>query len=307
MPAYQPQPIIYSVAPFVNNMEYQVVAPYAPQAQYTVDAIHNSGQPAPQEPVMMIPCQQYFQPMTYTPQQVYLVNVPQQPVVSPVPQQLQQDMPRMRASPPVTQQKTMGLYVTKKNAGDAEKKTENTTYVHNTYTLPTATQEDIAESSSDTEGEISVLNSSNMTTDSESGKKKRKRKKKVVVDNNKACDALRFKTRICKNWETTNKCPYGPRCLFAHGKKEMRSFSENNEAILSAGRTSSPLRNFFAIGKFPSFIPVPYELLQLGRDTVPSSAPYPTPVPRELMHPTIEPTRMLPEEIITDKAETMTA
>jgi hypothetical protein len=306
MPAYQPQPIIYSVAPFVNNMDYQVVAPYAPQAQYAVDSMHNA-QTAPE--VMMIPCQQYFQPMAYAPQPVYLVNVPPQPVVSVV---AQQDPPRMRASPqpPAVQQKTMGLYVTKKQTGDAtEKKQENPTYVHNPYTLPAVTQADNAESSSDTEGEVSVLNSSNITTDSESGKKKRKRKKKVVVDNNKACDALRFKTRICKNWETTNKCPYGPRCLFAHGKKEMRSFSENNEAILSAGRTSSPLRNFFAIGKFPSFIPVPYELLQLGRDTVPSTATayIPTPVTREVINTLGDPTRMLPEDIITDKAETMTA
>ncbi|KAL5719656.1 hypothetical protein ACHQM5_012409 [Ranunculus cassubicifolius] len=30
------------------------------------------------------------------------------------------------------------------------------------------------------------------------------------------------KTELCKNWEETGECPYGDRCQFAHGVKELR-------------------------------------------------------------------------------------
>lgn len=43
---------------------------------------------------------------------------------------------------------------------------------------------------------------------------------------------------MCKNWQQSEKCPYGPRCLFAHGAKEMRSYSVNSTAITSACSSS---------------------------------------------------------------------
>lgn len=36
------------------------------------------------------------------------------------------------------------------------------------------------------------------------------------VDHNK------YKTRLCRNWKETGKCPYGDTCVYAHGAKEMR-------------------------------------------------------------------------------------
>lgn len=183
---------------------------------------------------------------------------------------------------PVPTPPKMGLYVTKKKTtgedsreistpepaqSEADRSAPPQTYVHNPYALPlpapAAEEEEGSEAGS--EDSTSQAPPSNAANDSEAGKKKRKRKKKVVEDN-RACDALRFKTRMCKNWEITGKCPYGPRCLFAHGKKELRSYTENNQTILTASRTRSPCRNFFSLGRFPSFIPIPHELLQLGRD-----------------------------------------
>jgi len=203
----------------------------------------------------------------------------------------------------------MGLYVTKKNSEDKEKEEKETekekpvsAYVHNPYALPTPAGDidDNAESSSgeETEDTGSILNNSNMTTDSESGKKKRKRKKKSIEDN-KACDALRFKTRMCKNWELTAKCPYGPRCLFAHGKKELRSYDINNQSIIVAARTRSPCRNFFSMGRFPQFIPIPHELIELGRDGIPF--PVTEPVEQLARVPSLD------VHTIMDKTETMTA
>lgn len=35
-------------------------------------------------------------------------------------------------------------------------------------------------------------------------------------------DPVRYKTVLCKNWTAKGKCPYGPRCQFAHGSKDLR-------------------------------------------------------------------------------------
>jgi hypothetical protein len=35
-------------------------------------------------------------------------------------------------------------------------------------------------------------------------------------------DPMRYKTVPCKNWKENGKCPYGPRCQFAHGTHELR-------------------------------------------------------------------------------------
>eukprot|EP00672_Neobodo_designis_P000811 CAMPEP_0174878044 /NCGR_PEP_ID=MMETSP1114-20130205/82561_1 /TAXON_ID=312471 /ORGANISM="Neobodo designis, Strain CCAP 1951/1" /LENGTH=292 /DNA_ID=CAMNT_0016113431 /DNA_START=269 /DNA_END=1147 /DNA_ORIENTATION=+ len=39
--------------------------------------------------------------------------------------------------------------------------------------------------------------------------------------------AERFKTKMCKNYETTAQCQYGARCMFAHGARELRTTEQN--------------------------------------------------------------------------------
>ena len=51
---------------------------------------------------------------------------------------------------------------------------------------------------------------------------------------NAALDPVRYKTKMCKNWLLHEKCAYGPRCLFAHGSKELRTCTNNHSAINSA-------------------------------------------------------------------------
>jgi len=50
-----------------------------------------------------------------------------------------------------------------------------------------------------------------------------------------SCDKLdsseekdnRYKTELCRNWEEYGRCPYGKKCLFAHGADELRSLRRN--------------------------------------------------------------------------------
>jgi len=39
-------------------------------------------------------------------------------------------------------------------------------------------------------------------------------------------DAVRYKTMLCTNWSADGKCPYGPKCQFAHGPQELRARSD---------------------------------------------------------------------------------
>jgi hypothetical protein len=99
-----------------------------------------------------------------------------------------------------------------------------------------------------------------------SSRPKRKKGKDRNPEPNPAVDAVRYKTKMCKNWQQFEKCPYGPRCLFAHGSKELRSYTVNHTAIASAATSGSPERQFYAIGHFPSFMPVPFQPSQSSTD-----------------------------------------
>eukprot|EP00667_Euglena_gracilis_P017415 EG_transcript_18345 len=48
------------------------------------------------------------------------------------------------------------------------------------------------------------------------GKGRRKRATPAAPIN-----TARYKTRMCINWDRDGKCPYGPRCQFAHGMREL--------------------------------------------------------------------------------------
>lgn len=90
--------------------------------------------------------------------------------------------------------------------------------------------------------------------------KRNKKAKDKTPEDKDALDPVRYKTKMCKNWAQQDKCPYGPRCLFAHGPKEMRSYTVNQSAITNAGVTASPERQFYAMGHFPPFMPIPFSV-----------------------------------------------
>lgn len=83
---------------------------------------------------------------------------------------------------------------------------------------------------------------------------------------NPALDPIRYKTQMCKNWVDHGKCPYGPRCLFAHGRKDLRTPDDNSELIEMVASMTSPARQFYRVGRFPSFMPVPFYLDGEGKE-----------------------------------------
>ena len=36
----------------------------------------------------------------------------------------------------------------------------------------------------------------------------------------------KYKTSLCRYWETGANCPLGPRCHYAHGKEELRNLAD---------------------------------------------------------------------------------
>ena len=99
----------------------------------------------------------------------------------------------------------------------------------------------VTTSQSDGGNSVSVDDSSGSESKQGSQAKRIKRKKnkdKDVDEQGKALDPVRYKTKMCKNWSQQSKCPYGPRCLFAHGPKEMRTYNGNQTAISSAGTST---------------------------------------------------------------------
>lgn len=72
--------------------------------------------------------------------------------------------------------------------------------------------------------------------------------------------AHRYKTEMCRNWERSGRCPYGPRCLFAHGYLDFRSSSRReapNDVHHSSVPTEEKKKNplFFVKPSFPADIP----------------------------------------------------
>ena len=86
----------------------------------------------------------------------------------------------------------------------------------------------------------------------------RNKQKTEKIEDNAALDPVRYKTTMCKNWQQHEKCPYGPRCLFAHGIKEMRTSSHNSHVIHTACNSEAPDQQVYALGHFPAFMPHPF-------------------------------------------------
>jgi hypothetical protein len=110
------------------------------------------------------------------------------------------------------------------------------------------------------------INEAEENEDKDGSKRPRRKKSKEKTEENPAADAIRYKTKMCKNWQISQKCPYGPRCLFAHGAKELRSHTLNQAAIGFASVSSSPERQFYALGRFPSFMPLPFNSVATSED-----------------------------------------
>eukprot|EP00755_Sulcionema_specki_P004279 Sspe_Gene.4327::Locus_1423_Transcript_2_3_Confidence_0.500_Length_1347::g.4327::m.4327 len=43
-----------------------------------------------------------------------------------------------------------------------------------------------------------------------------------------AVDAVKFRTKVCRNWASGQPCYFGNRCAFAHGEDQIRSQNEHN-------------------------------------------------------------------------------
>lgn len=43
-----------------------------------------------------------------------------------------------------------------------------------------------------------------------------------------AIDVNKYKTKVCRNWQQGTPCPYGDRCVFAHGDVDMRRLTDHN-------------------------------------------------------------------------------
>jgi len=55
--------------------------------------------------------------------------------------------------------------------------------------------------------------------------------------------AERFKCKLCRNWVSTGVCPYEVRCMFAHGKHELRTMEMNlREGLITAEAIKSDQR-----------------------------------------------------------------
>eukprot|EP01006_Ploeotia_vitrea_P009271 TRINITY_DN21791_c0_g1_i1.p1 TRINITY_DN21791_c0_g1~~TRINITY_DN21791_c0_g1_i1.p1 ORF type:complete len:382 (-),score=-20.58 TRINITY_DN21791_c0_g1_i1:84-1082(-) len=99
-------------------------------------------------------------------------------------------------------------------------------------------------------------------------------KRKTRDAPNTAIDPIQYKTYPCKNWKSSSTCPYGPRCLFAHGATDQRTAQQNRASIQQAAVSRDPQSAFYSIGKFPSFVPLPLGMMeemrseaQLNNDT----------------------------------------
>ena len=56
----------------------------------------------------------------------------------------------------------------------------------------------------------------------------------------------RYKTSLCKKFSTTQVCPYGDKCQFAHGAQELRLYSGQNIAqnMLNINKSQNSLLNY---------------------------------------------------------------
>ena len=56
----------------------------------------------------------------------------------------------------------------------------------------------------------------------------------------------RYKTSLCKKFSTTQGCPYGDKCQFAHGAQELRLYNGQNASqnMLNINKSQNSLLNY---------------------------------------------------------------
>lgn len=103
----------------------------------------------------------------------------------------------------------------------------------------------------------------------------------------KDLDYKKYKTRLCRNWQQTGKCPYGEACVYAHGVKEVRGEQENEAVVTSLSKLADQLtKQLGSLGKLnatgaplrPLRYRKPKATKKGPKDTEPS--PYMTPQPQ---------------------------
>lgn len=53
-----------------------------------------------------------------------------------------------------------------------------------------------------------------------------------------AIDARKYKTKLCRNWQSGTPCPYGDRCVFAHGGRDVRRVDDPNPYLAKEASSS---------------------------------------------------------------------
>eukprot|EP00667_Euglena_gracilis_P017893 EG_transcript_18911 len=87
------------------------------------------------------------------------------------------------------------------------------------------------------------------------------------VDHNK------YKTRLCRNWKETGKCPYGDTCVYAHGAKEMRCREDNEAAVMSLTKLADHLSRQRTAARLPPAKQMPDRQPQPQMGIWPNSTP----------------------------------
>lgn len=75
----------------------------------------------------------------------------------------------------------------------------------------------------------------------------------------------KFKTELCKTFQDTNFCPYGNRCRFAHGKKELYSRSIDVNKYKQKGCNSFEENGFCLYGSRCNFKHGEQKLTEINR------------------------------------------
>lgn len=65
--------------------------------------------------------------------------------------------------------------------------------------------------------------------------------------------AERYKTKFCRNYLETSTCPYGVRCMFAHGEHELRTKEMNlSDGLVTEDAIRKFQRHYSSLSFFPS-------------------------------------------------------
>ena len=74
-------------------------------------------------------------------------------------------------------------------------------------------------------------------------------------EDKQAVDPRKFKTRMCRNYETKGHCPYEHTCCFAHGPDELRNLTQNHKMLSSIGYFSNVILLSMTNGQKPALPP----------------------------------------------------